>query len=112
MPSASSKPEPEPWCSQQQPLVCGTMARNRPAGAKLAGEGGDFVLIEGYGRSRTSIRKIVFGKNEREILELVDENTVAFSGIGSETTRITGIPHLPIDIEDEELVDFIQGAAR
>jgi molybdopterin-guanine dinucleotide biosynthesis protein MobB len=96
----------------------------------LAETSADIVLIEGFKEYRGPVPRIVFGKNVEEIEGLVDENTVGYSGFGlnpprpgearreacPDERRVAGRRpdpcFLPMDIEPEDLADFLESISR
>ncbi|NOY10246.1 MAG: hypothetical protein GXP33_15540 [Spirochaetes bacterium] len=74
----------------------------------LNGIDADYVLIEGFKDYNGPIPKIVFGRNRKDIENLKDSLTVAYSGIGVEDYGIEGIHFLPVSMGKNKLKDFIQ----
>ena len=68
----------------------------------------DFIFIEGFKGYRGSIPKIIFGRNQYEIEELIDESVIAFSGTDFNKTAFKQLSFLPPSIDEDKLADFIE----
>ena len=67
----------------------------------------DFILIEGLKSYDGPIPKIVFGSSKEEIISLIDDLTIGYSGINAIDFGLS-IPYLPFDLNNEELFKFIK----
>jgi len=71
----------------------------------------DYILIEGFKRYDGPIPRIVFGNKRDEVLGLINELTVGYTGIHAADYHITGVPFIPPDIDDDSLASLIREAA-
>ena len=67
----------------------------------------DFILIEGFKSYDGPIPKIIFGNQKDEIISLIDELTIGYSGINASDFDIS-IPFIPFNMDDEKLYEFIK----
>lgn len=72
----------------------------------LMGLRSEFILIEGLKSYEGPIPKIVFGSTEDEVEELIDEMTIAYTGIEANDYGLN-VPYLPYDMPDDRLYEFI-----
>ncbi len=68
----------------------------------------DYVLIEGFKSYRGKIPKIVFGRTREEILSLIDESTIAYSGIGIGDLGFPVLRLLSLAATPERVAEFIE----
>ena len=76
----------------------------------------DFLLIEGF-KEYEGFPRVVFGHSKQDLLRMMTDNTVAFSGweMGQEEIRALetelGIPYLPYSADADGLADFVERTA-